>query len=26
LEPVVASPEGPVAPEAEFDDSAHGTY
>ena len=26
LEPVAASPEGPEAPEAEFDDSAHGTY
>ena len=26
LEPVAASPEGPEAPEAEFDDTAHGTY
>ena len=26
LELVAASPEGPEAPEAEFDDTAHGTY
>ena len=26
LQPVVVSSEGPEAPEAEFDDSAHGTY
>ena len=26
LEPVVVRPEGPEAPEAEFDDSTHGTY
>ena len=26
LESVAANPEGPEAPEAEFDDSTHGTY
>ena len=26
LQPVVVSSEGPEAPDAEFDDSAHGTY
>ena len=26
MKPVAAGPEGPEAPEAEFDDSAHGTY